>query len=83
MTTTTTTTMTIRYTPVETTLTQVALSSSGRMLIVGTESGTVRAVKLPLTTPWEGTSYPMHNAPVRKLAISADDSHLFSVGDDG
>ena len=67
----------------ETTLTAVALSSSGRMLIVGTESGTVRAIKLPLTTPWEGSSLPVHAAPVRKIAISADDSHLFSVSEDG
>jgi len=72
-----------KYAPTETAMTQVTMSSCGRMLIVGTASGSVRAIKYPLTVPWEGSSLPTHCGAVRKLAMSNDDQHLFSVGEDG
>lgn len=64
-------------------LTQVAMSQSGRLLLAATETGSVRALRYPLTSPWEGTSFAMHWGPVNNLEISPDDQHLFSVGNDG
>ena len=48
-------------------LTQVVLSHSGRMLFVGTSSGTVRAVKFPLTEPGEWQEHQAHCAPVSRV----------------
>jgi hypothetical protein len=42
--------------PGEAVLTQVALSSSGRVLIAGLAQGGLRSVKLPLTNPGEWVS---------------------------
>ena len=69
--------------PVEVVLTQVSLSASGRVLIVGTTLGGLRCFKLPLTNPGEWVSQAAHTGPVAKLRISFDDQYLFSVGDDG
>jgi len=67
----------------ETVLTQVSMSKSGRMLIAATSGGAIRAIKYPLTSPWEGSSLPTHCGSINKMCMSADDSHLFSVADDG
>lgn len=69
--------------PIETVLAEVVLSHSGRLLLTATETGTVRTVRLPLTTPWEGASLPVHAARVRGMAFSHDDQYLFSVAEDG
>jgi len=69
--------------PHETVLSQIALSHSGRVMAVGTETGAIRSVTYPLTSPWEGTSTAVHFGCVNKMAVSHDDKYLFTVGDDG
>ena len=67
----------------EAVLTQLALSFSGRMFFAATSRGAIRAIRLPLTDPWEGTVHPAHCGSVSKMRVALDDQHLFSVGDDG
>lgn len=49
-------------------LTQVVLSHSGRMLFVGTSTGTVRAMRFPLTDPGEWNEFQAHAAPVTRVS---------------
>ena len=67
----------------ETTLSQIVMSASGRLLVTATATGSIRALKYPLTMPWEGNSQAAHCGVVTKLCISPDDQHLFSVAEDG
>lgn len=48
-------------------LTQVSMSRSGRMLFVATKTGTVRAMKFPLTVPGEWQEYQSHCGTVTKV----------------
>ena len=50
-------------------LTQVVLSHSGRMLFAGTSSGTVRAIKFPLTDPGEWQDHQAHSTAVTRVSI--------------
>jgi len=59
---------------------QIVLSHSGRMLFAGTEAGTIRSYKFPLTGDY--TEIQVHAAPVTRLRITADDAFLFSVAED-
>jgi len=59
---------------------QIVLSGSGRMLFAGTEAGTIRSYKFPLTGDY--TEVQCHSAPVTRLRITADDAYLFSVAED-
>jgi len=59
---------------------QIVLSHSGRMLFAGTESGTIRSYKFPLTGDY--TEIQVHSAPVTRLRITTDDAFLFSVSED-
>merc|ERR1719440_959811 len=59
---------------------QIVLSHSGRMLFAGTDAGTVRSYKFPLTGDF--TEIQVHAAPVTRLRITADDAYLFSVAED-
>jgi len=59
---------------------QIVLSHSGRMLFAGTESGTIRSYKFPLTGDY--TEIQVHSAPVTRLRITTDDAYLFSVAED-
>lgn len=52
----------------EVVLTQVVLSHSGRMLFVGTTSGSVQAVKFPISEPGEWHEYQAHSAPVTRVS---------------
>jgi len=59
---------------------QIVLSHSGRMLFAGTEAGTIRSYKFPLTGDY--TEIQVHSAPVTRLRITADDAYLFSTAED-
>ena len=50
------------------------------MLFAGTEAGTIRSYKFPLTGDY--TEIQVHAAPVTRLRITADDAFLFSVAED-
>jgi len=52
-------------------LTQCVMSRSGRMLFAGTSSGTLRAMKFPLTVPGEWQEHQVHSKPITKVTISA------------
>mmetsp|Transcript_155 Transcript_155/g.483 ORF Transcript_155/g.483 Transcript_155/m.483 type:complete len:1201 (-) Transcript_155:691-4293(-) len=62
-------------------LTQVVLSHSGRMLFAGTETGTIRSYKFPLSGDYQ--EYQCHSKGVLRLSMTYDDAFLFSVGEDG
>lgn len=67
----------------DTVLSEVVLSGSGRMLFAGGSSGSVRAIKFPLSETGEFAEHQAHSAPVTRLRISHDDNYLFSVSADG
>ena len=48
-------------------LTQVSMSRSGRMLFVGTNTGTIRAMKFPLTVPGEWQEHQAHTGAITKV----------------
>ena len=48
-------------------LTQVSMSRSGRMLFAGTSTGTVRAMKFPLTVPGEWQEHQAHTGAITKV----------------
>ncbi|KAJ3337549.1 Cilia- and flagella-associated protein 57, partial [Kappamyces sp. JEL0680] len=64
-------------------MTQIALSNSGRMLFVGTHTGTIRALRFPFGDQHDFQEHQAHNGPVTRLKISYDDQYLFSTGEDG
>ena len=51
------------------TLTTVAMSHSGRMLFTGTNAGTLRAMKFPLTQPGEWNEYQGHASAITKVNV--------------
>ena len=51
-------------------LTQVSMSRSGRMLFVGTNTGTVRAMKFPLTVPGEWQEHQAHTGAITKVVMN-------------
>ena len=51
-------------------LTQVAVSRSGRMLFAGTNAGTIRAFKFPLTVPGEWQEHMAHFGSITKVNIT-------------
>ena len=55
-------------------------SPLGHMLFAGTEAGTIRSYKFPLTGDY--TEIQVHSAPVTRLRITTDDAFLFSVAED-
>eukprot|EP00002_Diphylleia_rotans_P028089 TRINITY_DN5662_c0_g1_i1.p1 TRINITY_DN5662_c0_g1~~TRINITY_DN5662_c0_g1_i1.p1 ORF type:complete len:989 (+),score=210.63 TRINITY_DN5662_c0_g1_i1:224-3190(+) len=62
--------------------TQLIFSKDDRVLYAGTVSGSIRIFPHPL----QGREYPerlFHSAMVTRVRISPDDSHIFSVSDDG
>eukprot|EP00736_Rhodelphis_marinus_P001057 Rmarinus@m.11291 len=61
-------------------LSQIVLSQSGRMLFAGSESGTIRSYKFPLSGEFQ--EYQCHAGAVTRLRVSYDDSYLFAVADD-
>ena len=60
---------------------QVILSHSGRMLFTGAENGTVQSWKFPLSHEFQ--EYQCHSRAVTRMCITYDDTHLFTVSDDG
>ena len=48
-------------------LTQCVMSRSGRMLFAGTSSGTLRAMKFPLTVPGEWQEHQVHSGAITKV----------------
>jgi WD40 repeat protein len=65
------------------TMTQVALSNSGRMLFVGTHAGTIRALRFPFGDQHDFQEHQAHAGPVSQLRVSSDDQFLFSASEDG
>ena len=59
---------------------QIALSHSGRMLFAGTDAGTIRSYKFPLTGDY--AEIQIHSGPVTRLRVTHDDAYLFSVSED-
>ena len=54
------------------------------MLFVGTQSGSIRVLKYPLSNdPLDYQKHCAHCGPVTKLSISQDDQYLFSCSEDG
>ena len=64
-------------------LTQVVVSHSGRMMFVGTSTGSIRSIKFPLSENNEFQEHEAHASAVTKLRISFDDQYLFSCSEDG
>ena len=56
----------------EVVLTQVAVSSTGRLLFVGTSSGAIRAVKFPLSDPGEWAEHQVHSAAVSRVRLDSN-----------
>ena len=50
-------------------LTQVVLSHSGKMLFVGTSSGSVRSVKFPLADPGDWQEHQVHSGGVTRVRL--------------
>ncbi|TPX47853.1 hypothetical protein SeLEV6574_g02417 [Synchytrium endobioticum] len=75
----------VRETTCDVALTQVTISHSGRMMFVGTQTGTIRSYKHPLEVgdAADFAEHQAHGASVTRLQVSYDDSHLFSVAEDG
>ncbi|XP_043941309.1 cilia- and flagella-associated protein 57 [Protopterus annectens] len=63
--------------------TAVVMAHSGRMLFLGTATGTVRSIKYPLPVHKEYNEYQAHAGPVTKMTVSYDDQFLLSVSEDG
>lgn len=66
----------------ETTLSNVALSHSGRMLFAGTSKGTLWSLKFPLTIPGEWQELQGHGSQIAKMKITYDDQFLVTVSED-
>eukprot|EP00967_Tisochrysis_lutea_P077403 scaffold105095_cov27-Tisochrysis_lutea.AAC.1 len=66
--------------PTGTVITQIVLANSGRMLFAGTDMGTIRSYKFPLTG--EYSEVQVHSAPVTRMRVSPDDAFLFSAAED-
>ncbi|XP_076813301.1 cilia- and flagella-associated protein 57-like [Clavelina lepadiformis] len=64
------------------TLTQVAMSHSGRMLFCGTVTGALRSIKFPLTDAGEYTEHQAHASQISKMKITYDDQYLITVSED-
>ncbi|GBG61790.1 hypothetical protein CBR_g23749 [Chara braunii] len=62
-------------------LTQIALPSYGRLLFAGTEVGTVRAYRYPLTGEFQEVQSCC--SAVSRIRLSYDDNLLFVAGEDG
>ncbi|CAF1588643.1 unnamed protein product, partial [Didymodactylos carnosus] len=73
----------IPLTPEDMQPTSIALSHTGKSLIVGTSKGTVRSYKFPLTKADEFTEYLGHVGMINRLRITFQDEYIVSIGDDG
>jgi hypothetical protein len=74
----------IREIPFENILTQVLLSHSGKLMFVGTSSGSIMAMKFPFgVDAGISTEHQAHSSQITRLRISCDDQFLFSASDDG
>ncbi|XP_013398082.1 cilia- and flagella-associated protein 57 [Lingula anatina] len=73
----------LREVPAEdTTLNTVGMSHSGRMLFAGTNTGTLRSYKFPLTADGEWQEYQGHSSAITKMKITYDDTTLVTVSED-
>lgn len=82
----------VRSIEVDTVYTQLVLGKSSQILLAGTSSGTIRALKWPFVASNDGSSvvatleyqeHQAHLSSVTKLRLSFDDQYLFSVSSDG
>jgi hypothetical protein len=68
------------------TLGQIRLSYSGKVLYTGvSEPGAPGSVRCYKFGPFTGEyiEYQAHSAPLERLRVSYDDTHIFTVGQDG
>ncbi|KAJ3214944.1 Cilia- and flagella-associated protein 57 [Dinochytrium kinnereticum] len=64
----------------------ILMSRSGKLLIAATTKGSVRAFKYPFgpdISTLDSFELHCHSAPITRMRISYDDSHLFTCGEDG
>ncbi|KAJ3101659.1 Cilia- and flagella-associated protein 57 [Phlyctochytrium planicorne] len=62
------------------------MSRSGKLLFAATTKGSVRAFKYPISldqTTIDSFEVQCHSAPIARIRISYDDSHIFTCGEDG
>ncbi|CAF1015427.1 unnamed protein product, partial [Adineta ricciae] len=63
--------------------TSIAISHTGKSLLVGTSKGTVRSYAFPLSKPDDFTEYVGHVGMINRLRITYLDEYAITVGDDG
>eukprot|EP01065_Artemidia_motanka_P053300 TRINITY_DN985_c0_g1_i1.p1 TRINITY_DN985_c0_g1~~TRINITY_DN985_c0_g1_i1.p1 ORF type:complete len:1217 (+),score=514.48 TRINITY_DN985_c0_g1_i1:99-3749(+) len=65
-------------------LTSLAYAANHKLLFAGAEDGSVKAAPHPLQNYWHQAEVTSaHCAPVTRIALTFDESVLFSVGEDG
>ncbi|XP_036382764.1 cilia- and flagella-associated protein 57-like [Megalops cyprinoides] len=62
--------------------TAITLSRGGRVLFIGTISGTVRAIGCPLSKQKDWIEYQGHASPVTKMVVTFDDQFLVTISED-
>ena len=63
--------------------TQIAISNSGRMMFIGTSTGSIRSIKYPFGDVLDFQEHQAHSTAITRLKISCDDQYLFSTSEDG
>lgn len=61
----------------------VSLSRSGRMLFVGTNKGSIRSYKFPLTKPSEFQEFNAHTSLITRMKVTFNDEYAITVSEDG
>ncbi|XP_056146428.1 cilia- and flagella-associated protein 57-like [Lampris incognitus] len=62
--------------------TSIAMSRCGRVIFTGTSSGTIRAIKYPLSIHRDWIECPSHCGPVTKMVITYDNQFLVTASED-
>lgn len=63
-------------------VTQVYLvNNPSKVLLAGTESGTLKAYEVPFTG--QSNDIECHSAPITRIRVAPDESHIFTIAEDG
>ncbi|CAF3648658.1 unnamed protein product, partial [Adineta steineri] len=73
----------VSITPDDVQPTAIALSHTGKSLLVGTSKGTVRSYSFPISKPDDYTEYIGHVGMVNRLRVTYQDEYAVTIGDDG